>query len=271
MRNNFRFDLDGTGSVSYFIIDTGLPVWVGFSTREGGVSSPPYAAANMAYHVGDDSLKVAENRRLLSASVTGRADVPVYTASQVHGNRFLFLDRRNMPMAVHEWENQPADSLITAVPKILLGIMTADCLPVLLIDRQLRAVAAVHSGWRGILAGVVPRTIRAMKENYGVDPTGLLVLLGPCIGRCCYQVGEELIKKFAAQPPFAVEDSWYERLSGDYYLDLVQLQVLQLRKLGVLPTAIKAANLCTACENFFFSYRRERGITGRQIAVVGLM
>ena len=270
MKSNLAFGLDESGPISYLTIDTGLPVWAAFSTRKGGISEPPYATANMAYHVGDDSLRVKENRRLLSVAVTGREEVPVYTASQVHGNRFLLLDC-STPMAVNELENQPADSLITASREILLGIMTADCLPVLLIDRQARAVAAVHAGWRGILARVVPRTITAMEVNYGVNPADLLVLLGPCISRCCYQVGEELIRKFAAEPPFAADHTWHEELSGNYYLDLVRLQVLQLQEMGVLPAAIKSADLCTACENFFFSYRREHGITGRQIAVVGLM
>ncbi len=264
------FGLDESGPIPYLSIDTGLPVWVAFSTRKGGVSGPPYATANMAYHVGDDPRLVKENRRLLSVAVTRRKGVPVYTASQVHGNYFLLLDSRTS-MAAKTLENQPADSLITADREILLGIMTADCLPVLLIDRQSRAVAAVHAGWRGILARVVPRTMRAMERNYGVSTADLLVLLGPCIGRCCYQVGKDLIRKFAVEPPFIAERTWYEELSGDYYLDLLRLQVLQLQDYGVLPTAIKMANLCTACGNFFFSYRREHGITGRQIAVVGLM
>jgi len=270
MKNNLPFGLDESGPISYLSIDTGLPVWVAFSTRKGGVSEPPYATANMAYHVGDDPRMVKENRRLLSIAVTRREGIPVYTASQVHGNRFLLLDNIT-PMAVNTLENQPADSLITADRGILLGIMTADCLPVLLIDRQARAVAAVHAGWRSILAGIVPRTMRAMEMHYGVRPADLLVLLGPCIGRCCYQVGEELIRKFAAESLFAAEHTWYEKLSGDYYLDLLRLQILQLQDHGVLPTAIKMAKLCTACGNFFFSYRRERGITGRQIAIVGLM
>ncbi len=270
MKHNSPFDLDESGPISYLSIDTGLPVWAAFSTRKGGISDPPYATANMAYHVGDDPRMVEENRLLLSAAVTGREGVPVCTASQVHGNRFLLLDS-STPMAINELENQPADSLITAARGILLGIMTADCLPVLLIDRQARAVAAVHAGWRGLLARVVPRTMKAMEINYGVAPADLLVLLGPCIGRCCYQVGEELIRKFAAELPFAVDHTWYDELSGDYYLDLVRLQVLQLQEMGVLPTAVKVADLCTACKNFFFSYRREHGIMGRQIAVVGLV
>lgn len=262
------FGLDESGPISYFSVDTGLPVWVAFSTRKGGVSEPPYAAANMAYHVGDDPRIVKENRRLLSVAVTRRKGIPVYTASQVHGCRSLLVDGT---ISVDELEAQSADSLITAKRGILLGVMTADCLPVLLIDRQSRVVAAVHAGWRGILAGVVPRTIRAMEMNYGVKPADLLVLLGPCIGRCCYQVGGELIEKFVAEAPFTVDRTWYEECVGDYYLDLLRLQVLQLQDCGVLAPAIKMANLCTACGSFFFSHRRERGITGRQIAVVGLM
>ena len=269
MKDNHAFTLDESGPISYLTIDTELPVWTAFSTRSGGISNPPYATANMAYHVGDDPRSVRENRRLLSLAVTGREGVPVYTTSQVHGGDFLLLDADSR-LELREEENQPADALITAVPGILLGIMIADCLPVLLIDRHLRAVAAAHAGWRGLLAGIVPRTMSAMEMHYGVKPADLLVLLGPCIGRCCYQVGEELIRKFMAEFSFAGDHGWYEELSGNYYLDLRRLQVLQLRKMGVPLTMIKVADQCTACGNFFFSYRREHAITGRQIAVVGL-
>ncbi len=270
MKDDLLFGLDESGPVSYLSFETGLPVWAAFSTRKGGAGNSPRTTANMAYHVDDDRRPVEENRRLLSVAVTGHEGVPVYTASQVHGNRFLLVDG-SIPTAVSELENQPADSLITASREILLGVTTADCLPVLLVDRQVRAVAAVHAGWRGLLARIVPRTIMAMEINYGVKSADLLVLLGPCIGRCCYQVGKELVRKFAAEPPFAADHTWYDDLSGDYYLDLLRLQVLQLQEVGVPPAAIKSADQCTACGNFFFSYRRERGITARQIAVVGLM
>jgi len=85
------------------------------------------------------------------------------------------------------------------------------------------------------------------------------------------RVGEELVREFAAQPPYAADRSWYERKSGDYYLDLLRLQLLQLRETGVPPPALAVVNRCSACGNFFFSYRREHGITGRQIALVGLI
>ncbi len=267
MTNNLPFTLDESGPVSYLTFDTGLPVWLAFSTRKGGVSRPPFVSANMAYHVGDDPGSVAENRRRLAAAVCSCRDVPLYTASQVHGCHVLPVNRG---MPIGELEKQPADSLVTADRGILLGIMTADCLPVLLIDRKLRAVAAVHAGWRGIMARIVPRTVAAMKKLHGIAAVDLLVVLGPCIGRCCYQVGEELVREFAAQPPFAADSTWYEQASGDYHLDLVQLQALQLREAGVPPAALAVASRCTACENFFFSYRREHGITGRQIALVGL-
>jgi len=268
MKNNLTFTLDESGAVSYLTVDAGLPVWLAFSTRKGGVSRPPYAGANMAYHVGDDPCSVAENRRRLAAAVCGRRDVPVYTASQVHGCRVLPVERT---MPVDELEKLPADALVTAARGILLGIMTADCLPVLIVDRKLRAVAAVHAGWRGIMAGIVPRTVAAMEKLHGIPAADLLVVLGPCIGRCCYRVGEELVREFAAQPPYAADRSWYERKSGDYYLDLLRLQLLQLRETGVPPPALAVVNRCSACENFFFSYRREHGITGRQIALVGLI
>jgi len=268
MINNRPFTLDESGPVSYLTLDTGLPVWLAFSTRKGGVSKQPYAGANMAYHVGDDPRSVAENRRRLATVVCGCRDVPVYTASQVHGCHVVPVDRT---LPVDELEKLPADALITADRGILLGIMTADCLPVLLVDRKLRAVAAVHAGWRGIMARIVPRTVAAMEKLHGIPAADLLVVLGPCIGRCCYRVGEELVSEFAAQPSFAADRTWYGRKFGEYYLDLLRLQLLQLRETGVPPAAAAVASRCSACENFFFSYRREHGITGRQIALVGLI
>ncbi len=266
MADKFPGTLDERGAIAYFKIAAGLPVWAGFSTRKGGHSTGAYAGANMAFHVGDRPEAVAANRRLLAQAATGRV-ADFYTATQVHGCRCLEVKDSLSPAALACME---ADALMTAVPGLLLGILTADCLPVVIIDRRCRAVAVAHAGWRGLLAAVVPATIAALRQGYGVEAGDLRVYCGPGIGRCCYRVGKEVVVRFAASSPFRGHDSWYERRPDGYYLDLPRLLWLQLRAVGLPAAAISLLRTCTACNSFFFSYRRDHGITGRQIAFAGL-
>ena len=153
----------------------------------------------MAYHVGDRRETVRTNRRQLAAAATGGRVDDFCTVSQVHG-RNCFVVADHLPAS-----GRPpveADALVTARPGILLGILTADCLPVIIVDRRCRAVAVVHAGWRGLLAGVVPATLEVLERRYGIGAADLRVYCGPAIGRCCYRVGDEVVEQFAARPPF---------------------------------------------------------------------
>lgn len=187
----------------------------------------------------------------------------------------------------------PGDAMLTHEADVLLSIRTADCLPILIVDPDLRAVAAVHSGWRGALKRVVEKTVGEMQRLYGSKPEQLLAALGPCIRACCYEVGEEVLDGFTGRfvnsakyfkkladsetgkpslPFLSAMPPGHERLSGsDFSLDLDAVARDQLCSAGLLPSHIQASGLCTSCRtDLFFSYRKEGSAAGRMIALIGM-
>ncbi len=148
---------------------------------------------------------------------------------------------------------------------VLLGIQTADCLPVLVVDRSRRAVAAFHAGWRGTWKRIVEKGVLAMQAEFGSDAEQLSAAIGPGIGSCCFEVGPELRKLFGDR--FSYVDELFVR---DSHLDLVEANRRQLLAAGVRPESIYINGDCTACRvDRYFSYRAERGKTGRMLAVIG--
>ena len=160
------------------------------------------------------------------------------------------------------------DGLMTDEPGVLLGIQTADCLPVLIADTKRRAVAAFHAGWRGTLKGVVEQGVGSMREEFGSDPKDLMAAIGPGIGSCCFAVGAEVRKLFAARFSYAEELF----IAGEALrMDLVEANRRQLLAAGLSPETIFAMRECTSCRtDRYFSYRAEGGKTGRMMAVIGI-
>ena len=150
------------------------------------------------------------------------------------------------------------DALITNRSGVALSIRTADCFPILLADVRTRAVAAVHAGWRGTAAKIVQVTLRKMRAEFGTSPSGVLAAIGPGIGVCCYQVGEEVGRQFG--------------LEGAGPVDLLDANRRQLIEEGVPQQQIGVAEGCTYCEpQRYFSYRREREQAGRMISFIRLV
>jgi len=150
----------------------------------------------------------------------------------------------------------------------LLGIQTADCLPVLVADKQRHVVAAFHAGWRGTLKGIVQRGIESMRQKFGSAAEDLVAAIGPGIGRCCFAVGTEVRALYTERFSYAAEMFvTREKL----HLDLVEANRRQLLSAGLSPESIFSWNECTSCQtDRFFSYRAERGKTGRMMAVIGI-
>lgn len=157
------------------------------------------------------------------------------------------------------------DGLITGVAGLMLGVRTADCVPILLADQRRRAVAAVHAGWRGTLARIAARAIEAMTREYGSQPQDLIAAIGPCIGRCCYEVGPDVALAFGALfPELPVP-------RGHAHLDLEEANRRILAASGVPAMRIHAGGLCTRCRaGDFHSYRRDGLLAGRLLAAIGL-
>lgn len=218
-----------------------------FTNRNGGVSSPPYATNNLAFHVGDDAVAVRANRDSL-ASTFG----PIVYMSQSHGDQVAVVDG----ISGHEAN---ADALVTQEPEIALAVLVADCIPVLLWDDEHSCVAAVHVGRRGLVNGVALRTIEIMRL---MGAGNIHALLGPSICGRCYEVGQEIHAEVASIYPLA--DS--RTPSGSVALDLPRALSNHLSGVGVLVTP---STICTVENPDFYSYRRD-GITGRQAGVIRL-
>lgn len=200
--------------------------------------------------------------------VLGIPPVRLLTLKQVHGGDCLVYRGDGLPFE----KPQPYDAVITDQNGVALGIWTADCLPILIYDRQKRVIAAIHAGWRGIWRGVIGRTIKEMAENFGSDPADLLVGIGPGIAACCYEVKEDVAKIFQKifQMKSDIEVPLIEMRQGRSFLDLGRAARLELFKAGVLSENVQVIPLCTSCrQELFYSYRRD-GKTGRQLSFIML-
>lgn len=225
----------------------------GFSTRRGGVSTGRYATLNVGGKWGDDPDKVAHNRRRLAAA--GGFELPrLFTAKQVHSARVALVVEGTQPERVAEVE---ADALVSQVPGVVLGVYTADCVPILLSDDEGR-VAAVHAGWRGTVAGIANAAVEAL-VSIGARREKLKAALGPSICAHCFEVGDEVADQF---PPSAVL-----RGEGKPHVDLWEANRLMLAQAGL--TRIDSSPPCTMCEaDRFFSFRRDGGQIGQHLSFV---
>lgn len=270
-------------------------LWHGFSTRRGGLSRA-YAAddapgeLNLGFTADDRRDAVAGNRRLLAEAITGDASTPLVTIRQIHSILVV------VAAAADATRERPrkADGLMTAEPGLLLGVQTADCIPVLVADRKRRAVAAFHAGWRGTVKRVVESGIGRMRLEFGSRPEDLVAAIGPGVGVCCYAVGEEVLSSFESQFGYGRElflevyDSdpvrtkypmlfltqrapGHSAIGPNLHLNLVEANRRQLLSAGLKPRAIKVIGGCTSCmPEMFFSHRGSQGHAGRMMSVIGI-
>ncbi|HEV3470963.1 MAG TPA: peptidoglycan editing factor PgeF [Pyrinomonadaceae bacterium] len=237
-----------------------------FSTRAGGVSPFPSGSLNLAGFDEDARQNILENRRRFFGVLGGRWEFS--GCWQVHGAEVRVV--RGRPDA--RSESDRCDALATREPGILLGVKTADCVPVLLGDARTGACAAVHAGWRGTLQEIVGRALSKMREEFGTRAEDVRAALGPAALACCYEVGSEVVEAFRAK--FADADSLFTPTrAGHARVDLHRANLEQLVAAGVPARRIHAAPLCTICRpDLFFSYRRDKklhGRTGRHLSVIG--
>jgi YfiH family protein len=162
------------------------------------------------------------------------------------------------------------DAMLTGQKGVLLSIKTADCLPVLMVDRKQKAVAAVHCGWKSTSQGVIQKVVKGMELHFGCKSSSLLVAMGPCMGRNCYEVGDDVRQEFERKglslKPFQPHPSQSEK----YFLDLKRANGIQLVDAGVGESNISEVDLCTHCEDDLLSYRRDKKCSGRMLSFIGL-
>jgi YfiH family protein len=225
-----------------------------FSTRLGGVSEGAYSALNLGVLTDDARERVVTNRRML-AEALGREAGSIAMGRQVHGAGVEVRASAPDPSA----PLREADAQVTAAAELTPLVLVADCVPVVLAGPG--AVAAVHCGWRGVAAGVVEEALAALP---GTGPGYVHAALGPGIGACCYEVGDEVRAAFRARG----HDG---DVLPDGRLDLSLAVQRELERLGVASSRIHASDLCTSCNpELFFSHRRDQGVTGRQAGLAWL-
>ena len=226
--------------------------------RAGGVSAPPFDTLNLGFHLGDDPGRVAENRSRFAASL-GVSLERLYEQRQVHGH---FVREVSGADAATEVVDAEGDALVARDAGFAVAARTADCVPILLAYPPTGHVAAVHAGWRGAVAGIVPRAVSALSA----DPSRVIAAIGPHIRVAAFEIGEEVaaeMERAAGGRPVV------ERDRSKPHGDLAKLVSLQLLDAGVPEAAIDDVGGCTYSEAaYFFSHRRDRGKTGRHLSAI---
>ena len=238
----------------------------GFSTRIGGVSDFPENSLNLAGYDEDSAENIAENRRRFLKLFDG--DFQLASCWQIHS-----ADIRTVKTIEDAKDgNFKMDALVSNLPDVLLGVKTADCVPILLGDVKTKAFAAVHAGWRGTVDSIVKNAIEKLSKNYGTEAKDLICAIGPAASGKNYEVGQDVISAFEENFS-ACENLFTKTREGHALIDLHLANREQLISVGVLPKNIYTAPLCTMERtDLFFSYRREKklyGKTGRLMSVIG--
>jgi len=258
--------LEGIDSISH-----------GFLTRLGGVSPAPFASLNFDTRDGDSHTNTEQNRALV-AKLLGFDTNRLLTMNQVHGSNVLTIDKPVNDISFTGLSKISADAIITNQCGIAIGVLTADCVPILLLDPVKKVIGIVHAGWRGTVKGVVQKAIDAMVKQFDTDKQTILAAIGPSIGPCCYKVDEVVIKELGVLAPdkgirgqgsgFGVAE-FIKKQDNTWKLDLKKANFVQMLDIGLLEKNIAVEDFCTSCRNdIFFSYRKDGKVTGRQLNFV---
>lgn len=272
-----------------------------FSTRHGGVSRVYGGnALNLGFTQHDSRAAVERNRELLLRELgvaNGRRSWPLVSLRQIHSD----LIHRIEGMQVEGMRDDPmpgqlsaGDGIVSDTPGVLVTVQTADCLPIILVDPKRRAVGVFHAGWRGTVQRIVEKGVGEMRKHFGSDPRKLVAAIGPGVQGCCYEVGEEVRTRFEAQFAYAsslfreekqsdpVREKYpllfltarapgHSELPVKLFLDLVEANRRQLLGAGLMAKNIETTAPCTACHTeLLFSFRAEKGVTGRMMAAAGI-
>ncbi len=239
----------------------------GFSTRNGGVSRPPYNSLNLGLGTDDQPSNVEGNRATFSRAF----NLPPHqllTVKQVHGNDLLLIDEPNPDLS--HFLTVEVDAIITNQPGIMIGVLTADCFPLLIWHKDIKVAAVIHAGWRGAANGLITKVIETIHSHFDCPVTELVAAIGPGIGAHNYEVDRPVRDAFKQGSGYWNEISKETRL-GHWQLNIPLSCQLQLEQAGLKPQNIETVSECTCCHpELFFSHRRDDGITGRQLGFIQL-
>lgn len=246
------------------------PVVHAFSTRVGGCSEGGLASLNTAFHTGDEYSRVRENRRRF-LEPWGFHPEEVVAAVQVHGVKIhqVCAGDRGRGARPGSFLGE-GDALVTAVPDLPLTGYAADCLLLFIVAPDVPAVALAHAGWRGTLQNMAPAVVSDLNLRFGADPAAMLVAFSPAICGRCYTVDRAVARNFI-EAGWCGEPYLWEAPAGGYHLNLAAINEQQLRRAGIRSGHLAGNSWCTSCHpRLFYSYRREKGTTGRMMGLIAL-
>ncbi|MCX5831885.1 MAG: peptidoglycan editing factor PgeF [Deltaproteobacteria bacterium] len=246
-----------------------------FLTRLGGVSEGSFAGLNFSYREGDRPEDVASNWRLLTEAF--ELDLPQFVLMrQMHGDRIVTIDSKEPGIIATSplipTEAHVCDALVTNRPEIAIGVRTADCVPLFLVDRVKRVIGVVHAGWRGTALNIAGQAVDVFVERFSSQPGDILAAIGPAIGPCCYEVDAAVYEALKVYPAAGRAPFVHPGVSKDrWMLDLALVNRTQLEQHGVPVENIFSGSHCTSCRSdIFFSHRRDCGRTGRHFSFMML-
>jgi YfiH family protein len=225
------------------------------STRHGGVSTSPYESLNLGLSTEDDPQRIEENRQFFFQSLGITPDQSA-SAHQVHGDELLIVEKPGRYSGF--------DALMTAQKGVFLAVTVADCTPILVADPVNQVVAGIHAGWKGTIAALVRKTVQAMQSHFGTRPQDCLAYVGTCIDECSFEVDADVADHFAS--PYKRWDAARHK----FFIDLKAANHDYLLECGIPAAQIEVSPFSTVLHNdVYFSYRKEKGLTGRLINVIG--
>lgn len=220
---------------------------------------------SFAFHTGEDVGDISKNRNHLMEKLGIDKDFDVVLANQTHSNNVVVIkERKTLGWKNHGDAISDCDALVTNQKNILIGVLTADCVPVLLFDKTKEVIAVVHAGWKGTKAQIVLKTIEKMIDAFDSNTKDIYAIIAPCIGSCCYEVSSDVADNF--------NDSVKQNMqNGKFMLDLKKENYNQLINAGLEKENIEVSNKCTSCDSdSFFSYRKEQECSGRFLSFIGM-
>ncbi|MFZ5965835.1 MAG: peptidoglycan editing factor PgeF [Bacillota bacterium] len=270
----YGFELKRSGDIIYYTIPsfekTGM-VRTCFTGRLGGYSKKPYDSLNMGFKNGDNAVDVRQNYLKIGNAIGLDVDRMVL-GDQVHGDKVRIVVNEDQGKGITRSSDiKDIDGLITKENK--LGIITvyADCVPIFILDTINKVIALAHAGWKGTVAKIGQKTLLEMTKAFGTKSKNCLAAIGPSIGKCCYEVDDQVIDKFNEN--FTNPEKFvFSKDNGKYMLDLWKANAISLEEMGILQRNITISNLCTQCNHdLLFSHRAGNGVTGRMAAIMWLI
>lgn len=258
------FYLNQHGAVVYILSDEiGVPH--GFSTRMGGVTTLAYAGTmNFTTSTGDSEENVRENYRIF-LSALGLDPEGRVSSHQIHSTKVRYVTEVDRGRVFDD-----CDGFVTDRPGVVLVVKTADCVPILMADRQAGVIGAVHAGWRGTVGGIAPNAVSEMVK-LGASKENIRVAIGPCIHECCFEVQKDFWDAVARMRGEAFAAAHIHRKGESLHANLVQMNRTLLEDCGILPEQIDTSADCTCCApEVYHSHRATKGRRGVMAAAIGL-